>query len=365
MPPWKCVSTYGPHKDFTYDSIVSPQIVHYGPALAVWSARLPVLDGEGDGPNYGGSFSSRGGEMVMGVNEEQSITVCPPEEEVERWAMQTVLDQDADEWKAHLILCGPCSRLHQHFVEFYSDLARSARNCLSPIRIKGAPAPYSERGEIKRVVQMMRTLAPVERALNCRAPVAFSQALVTNQRAAGSSDLPFVSSDGIVIGKLLRPVDGLDSCLQLVSPDHRFVRRALIRLPDSNYLYQSDDSGAVSLLTSAQIAQEARIMEIVPFAVEAAYSNYCRGQTTVIPASEELDGGVLGRIAVEQEEGDHNEAVLHVAFPELPPELREARLFVALADDIRPASVDEAVGRDVYFYGRDLFTNFRLWAYLR
>jgi hypothetical protein len=196
-------------------------------------------------------------------------------------------------------------------------------------------------------------------------PVVMSQTLFVDKGAGKSRDKLFISTDGTVIGRFLSRVERTKWSFQLLSPDDRFVRRALLHLPGNGSFYQSDDSGSIPIYHSKQVSQDIRYVEVIPYTGESVYSLSLFDEEEILESVVELVGGRVGKIIVEQEEGDKGESVLHIELTEMSPRLLEHHVLIALSSGKERVLIDEAVGRDVYLYGPDLFRDFHLWVYVR
>ena len=290
---------------------------------------------------------------------------CPAEGAIEGWAIQDVMGKTGVRKRAHLEGCPFCHDLHRRFVSFYHELNQQALKLLVTRGTRTAKRLSSEEERFRPIIRAMRPLDQAEGYNGGSTAIAFSHTLISERWAKEARDKPFVSSDGTVIGRFLTRGSGSKWTFQLLSPDDRFVYRALIHLPEDDSFFQSDDSGATSLFGWSGALREIRLVEVVPFSDESVYSLQSSEGGELITNSVELDGGAVGKIVVEQEEGDEKESVLHIELAGLPRPLLSRRVIVAIAVGRDLRLVEEAVGRDVYFYGPDLFRDFRLWVYIR
>jgi hypothetical protein len=264
------------------------------------------------------------------MSEVSGSALCPGEDAIEGWAIQDVMVKGGKgKIREHLEICESCHDLHSKLVDFYLEVNQEAQQ-LIVTRKTGIAAGVSSMGVKDEPV--IRVMKPLE-------PTVFGRFL----------------SGGIESGFVF----------QLLSPDERFVSRALVHLPEDDSLFQSDDSGSTPLFDWSGTLQEIRMLEILPFTGETAYSIQNSNKVELIEESIELDAGTLGRIVVDQEESDDGESVLHFELAGLPRSNPDRRIFIALEDSRQYNIVEEAIGRDVYLYGPDLFRDFKLWVYVR
>jgi len=300
------------------------------------------------------------------MTEVPASALCPGEDAIEGWAIQDVMVKGGKRTiREHLEVCISCHDLHSQFVDFYLEVNQEARQ-LIVTRKTGTAVGISSLGlKGEPVIRVMKPLEPTMDPDKSSMPVAFSRNLIPERQAVEEPERSFISTDGTVFGRFL--TGGVDSGLvfQLLSPDERFVSRALVHLPEEDSFFQSDDAGSTPLFNWPGTPQEIRALEIVPFTGESAYSIQNPNKVELIEDSIELDAGALGRIVVDQEEGDDGESVLHFELAGLPRSDPGRRVFIALEDSRKYNIVEEAIGRDVYLYGPDLFRDFRLWVYVR
>jgi hypothetical protein len=300
------------------------------------------------------------------MSEVSGSALCPGEDAIEGWAIQDVMVKGGKgKIREHLEICESCHDLHSKLVDFYLEVNQEAQQ-LIVTRKTGIAAGVSSMGvKDEPVIRVMKPLEPTMDLIKRSMPVAFSHNLVSESQVGEELERSFISTDGTVFGRFLSK--GIESgfVFQLLSPDERFVSRALVHLPEDDSLFQSDDSGSTPLFDWSGTLQEIRMLEILPFTGETAYSIQNSNKVELIEESIELDAGTLGRIVVDQEESDDGESVLHFELAGLPRSNPDRRIFIALEDSRQYNIVEEAIGRDVYLYGPDLFRDFKLWVYVR
>ncbi len=290
---------------------------------------------------------------------------CPTEDSIERWAIQEVMGNGGGERAEHLEYCSTCHELHSRFVKFYTTVNSEVGEMLAPKTGRTGTLLSTEEIRIKPAFKAMRPLDPPGEDGWSRIPIAFSRELLAGHFAGGSGDRIFVSSDGTLYGRFLSLQGGFNWSFQLLSPDPRFVRNVLLAMREEDQFFQSDDLGSVELVPWAGSPERVGSLEIIPCADRVVYSiPGSRGQAE-LPQCVELEGDLAGHIAVEQEEGENAESILHIYLPELPRHCFDRQVIVAFSDSLRRCYIEESVGRDIYLYGPDLFRDFRLWLYIR
>jgi hypothetical protein len=231
----------------------------------------------------------------------------------------------------------------------------------------GSGRPRLISGDAGLLRPLFHTLRPFDAGTAvaaARKPVALSGPVLSSIRPRMSEERVFLSADGSIRARRLDPDAGGRAWLDLSAAPPSVARRALVLLPGEELLYQSDDRGLVPPFPAPPPRAVDRI-EIVPAAGRADYAGGATPGREELPPQVLLDAGPAGTILVEQEEGDGGESVLGVCLSGIPPSAGSRRLFVGLSPDGGAAWVEEAVGREAYFYGPDLFSAFTLWVYVR
>ncbi len=290
---------------------------------------------------------------------------CPAEDAIEIWAIQDVLGVPDNDERLHLINCPLCHELHTRFVDFYCAITREANEYLVA-RQAGTRNSISIGEELfKSNCRLLKPLDNLDQPSNRTLPVAISPTLLSGMWRGEQSGTSFISADGTLIGKLFKLAGKSDWSFQLLSPDTTYTRRSILRLNNQRAYFQSDDRGTSLLSLGKHTPSEIESIEVVPFISRSAFDPITLScGTGLIPGMVRIDTGLSGEIILEQEEGDRGESILHVLLTGMPRSFFENRVIVALERDSFPPLVEEAVGRDLYYYGVDLFQSLRLWIYL-
>jgi hypothetical protein len=289
---------------------------------------------------------------------------CPSEATIELWAMRDVARRSKIE-RRHLRHCDTCREIYGRFVEFYRPADVPATGAITSNRRKVIEAPGDGRIGFQPEFRTMRPFG-VDKALKGDGrPVSL---FLSSKGGGAFEDIPrnpFISSDGVVIGEFLSSGDPPEWSFHLLSPEQRFVCRALVNLPQCGGYFQSDENGNVKLYPGHKEPRDIESIEVVASLGEAAYVPNHRGGMGFLPGTVELEVGALGRLFIEEEESDSGESVLHVMLGVISTKYPDHSLLVALSPGIRAPLIEETVGSDAYFYGPDLLHDFRIWVYIR
>jgi len=291
---------------------------------------------------------------------------CPAEDAIEIWAIQDVLGVPYNDERLHLINCPLCHELHTRFVDFYCTIPRDAPACLVAKQPGSTNSTPVLEHPVKTTHRYLRLLDRFDEGPGSSRPIAISHHLLSGPANGNGPRNSFISADGTIVGKFFEPNGKRDWSFHLLSTDMSYVERTAFRLNGGRAYFQSDDTGTSILSMGNHTPSDIESIELVPFIAETVFDPFAhtsaRGR---IPEIIRVDAGPAGEIILEQEEGDRGEAILHLLLTGMPKPFLEKRILVALENDDYPPLVEEAVGRDLYYYGVDLFRKFGLWIYLR